>query len=226
VKKLVSPNYNERSKDVALEYIVLHYTGMRCAADAIERLCDPEAKVSAHYVIDEGGGVLSLVEEEKRAWQAGESFWRGVRDMNSASIGIELVNPGHEFGYRPFPEVQTAALMQLLGEIIERRKMSPQKALLAHSDIAPARKKDPGELFPWEPLALRGYGAWPVPSPADLAPLEAEEALRMLREIGYETSTFSAALLAFQRRYYPQGLSGKLDAETAARLRALRRSTP
>ena len=153
-----SPNFNDRADGIKLAYIILHYTGMKDAASALERLCDPAAQVSAHYMIDEDGSVIQLVDEAKRAWHAGKSFWRGITDMNSASIGIELVNPGHEFGYRPFPAAQITALKKLLHEIIARHGMNRKSCLLGHSDIAPTRKQDPGELFPWEELAKDGLG--------------------------------------------------------------------
>ena len=132
--------------------VVLHYTGMQDAASAFHRLTDPEAKVSAHYMIDEDGQIVRLVEERKRAWHAGASYWRGITDVNSASIGIELVNPGHEFGYRPFPEAQMAALVPLMMTIVPHYGIT-RGNVVGHSDIAPARKDDPGELFDWERLA-------------------------------------------------------------------------
>ena len=141
-----SPNFDERSSPVSM--IVLHYTGMQDAASAIQRLCDPEAKVSSHYLVTEDGQVLRLVDEANRAWHAGRSHWRGITDVNSASVGIEIVNPGHEFGYRPFPEEQIDALIPLVHDIKERYGIT-RGNVVGHSDIAPARKEDPGELFPW-----------------------------------------------------------------------------
>jgi N-acetylmuramoyl-L-alanine amidase len=145
-----SPNFNERRLPVSM--VVLHYTGMQSAAKALERLKDPAAEVSAHYLIDEDGTVVRLVDESKRAWHAGRSFWRGITDVNSASVGIELVNPGHEFGYRPFPDAQMEALVPLLGDIVRRHDI-PRANVVGHSDVAPARKTDPGELFDWDMLA-------------------------------------------------------------------------
>jgi N-acetylmuramoyl-L-alanine amidase len=145
-----SPNWDERKLPITM--VVLHYTGMPTADEALERMCDPEAKVSAHYMIDEDGTVTSLVPEDKRAWHAGRSYWRGITDVNSASVGIELVNPGHEFGYRPFTDDQMVGLMPLLADIIERYDI-PRANVVGHSDVAPARKQDPGELFDWERLA-------------------------------------------------------------------------
>ncbi len=148
-----SPNFNDRIGDDAPEMIVIHYTGMQSAAAALERLCDPAAEVSAHYVIDEDGVTYKLVEEENRAWHAGVSQWDGERDINSASIGIELVNPGHEFGYRGFPSAQMEALATLCKDIMSRHDI---KTVLGHSDVAPERKQDPGELFDWSWLANTG----------------------------------------------------------------------
>ena len=141
--------------------IVLHYTGMPDAEGAIDRLTSPEAKVSAHYLVDEDGTIFALVDEEKRAWHAGKSRWRGITDVNSASVGIEIVNPGHEFGYRPFPDEQIAALIPLVADIKERHGIG-RGNIVGHSDVAPARKEDPGELFPWEALAKRRLA---LPSP-------------------------------------------------------------
>jgi N-acetylmuramoyl-L-alanine amidase len=157
-----SPNWNERKLPVSL--VVLHYTGMETAQAALARMCDPAAEVSAHYMIEEDGTVHRLVAEEHRAWHAGRSYWRGITDINSASIGIELVNPGHEHGYRPFPEAQMEALIPLLAGIMARHNIDPA-GVLGHSDVAPARKEDPGELFEWEVLARYGL-ALPRPSRA------------------------------------------------------------
>ena len=145
-----SPNWNERQLPISM--VVVHYTGMQSADEALERLCDPMAGVSAHYLIEENGTVHRLVREDRRAWHAGKSFWRGITDVNSASIGIELVNPGHEFGYRPFPEAQMEALLPLLADMVQRHDV-PRANVVGHSDIAPVRKEDPGELFDWDLLA-------------------------------------------------------------------------
>ncbi len=153
IKSLPSPNYNERIGYDAPEMIVIHYTGMKTAQAALDRLCDPAAEVSAHYVIDEDGTVYQLVGEDKRAWHAGVSNWNGETDINSASIGIELVNPGHEFGYRAFPAAQMQTLAELCKGIMGRHEI---KIVLGHSDVAPIRKQDPGELFDWAWLAHNG----------------------------------------------------------------------
>ncbi|MFN3509974.1 MAG: N-acetylmuramoyl-L-alanine amidase, partial [Tsuneonella troitsensis] len=145
-----SPNCDERSLPVTM--VVLHYTEMADAETALARLTDPEAKVSAHYLISEAGEVIRLVDEAKRAWHAGVSFWRGIRDVNSASIGIELDHPGHALGYREFSEAQFSALVPLLARIVEEHGI-PRANVVGHSDVAPARKIDPGELFPWDRLA-------------------------------------------------------------------------
>ena len=223
MNEILSPNFNDRAANIELTSIVVHYTGMKDAPSAVARLCDPASKVGAHYVIDESGNTLPLIDESKRAWHAGESFWRGMRDMNSASIGIELVNPGHEFGYHPFPEAQIAAFTKLARDIIARRALSARTALLAHSDIAPTRKQDPGELFPWQLLAQEGLGLWPAPLPEDFIAVRDGEIVEKLGAIGYDTASVSDTLLAFQRRYYPENMTGFADPETVARIRALKR---
>jgi N-acetylmuramoyl-L-alanine amidase len=158
-----SPNHDPRPAGAPVDILVLHYTGMRTAEEALDRLCDPEAKVSAHYTIDRDGCIYRHVGEERRARHAGVSWWAGERDVNGRSIGIELVNPGHEFGYVPFPEAQIDALMELAHAILARHPI-PATRVLGHSDVAPARKTDPGELFPWRQLADAGIGVFPPPS--------------------------------------------------------------
>jgi N-acetylmuramoyl-L-alanine amidase len=225
-----SLNFDMRDIGVPLQFIVLHYTGMPTGAAALARLCDPAAKVSAHYLIEEDGSVFRLVEEDRRAWHAGKGFWRGTTDLNSASIGIELVNPGHQFGYRTFSSTQIEALKNLMREIIKRHGMNPATALLAHADIAPARKEDPGELFPWKELAGEGLGLWPQPESGDYDFADDAEVQNLLIAIGYDcpsTGNYDpptrAALLAFQRHYHPENLTGTPEKETVARLRALKR---
>jgi N-acetylmuramoyl-L-alanine amidase len=217
-----SPNFDARNPRVPLRFIVLHYTGMKSAEEALARLCDPAAKVSAHYLIDEEGQAFHLVDEQHRAWHAGESCWQGITDINSASIGVELSNPGHEFGYQAFPSAQINALKELMHDIIRRHNLSPA-ATLAHSDVAPERKQDPGELFPWRELAAEGLGLWPVPQEADYASASEGDTRALLKAIGYEClpGGEKPALLAFQRHYYPENLTGEADPETVARLRAL-----
>lgn len=153
--KWQSPNFEDRKDGIEPSIILLHYTGMPTAELALQRLCDPDSKVSAHYVVDEDGTVYRLVEEGKRAWHAGQSEWQGETDINSHSIGIELVNPGHEHGYRPFPEIQIEALIGLCRDICERHAI---KWVLGHEHVAPDRKQDPGELFPWDRIEKEGFG--------------------------------------------------------------------
>ncbi|MGE4529478.1 MAG: N-acetylmuramoyl-L-alanine amidase, partial [Rhodospirillaceae bacterium] len=158
-----SPNHDARPAGAPVDMLVLHYTGMETAAAALARLCDPAAKVSAHYLIDEDGAVHALVAEDRRAWHAGVSAWRGEADVNARSIGIELVNPGHEFGYRDFPARQIDALADLCREILARHPIPPRN-VVGHSDVAPRRKTDPGERFPWPALAKLGIGLAPQPA--------------------------------------------------------------
>lgn len=210
-----SPNWDERALPVSM--VVLHYTGMQSGAEALDRMCDPAAKVSAHYMIDESGIVSRLVPEGKRAWHAGKSYWRGITDVNSASIGIELVNPGHEWGYRPFPDAQMDALVPLLAAIAQRHNIAPAN-VVGHSDIAPARKQDPGELFDWERLA--GYGL-AIKTPKPRIPLLYENPgafFLALERFGYAITDGRAAITAFQRRWRPRRVDGELDGETGALL--------
>ena len=219
-----SPNYNNRPAGKPIDMLVLHYTGMRDAEAALTRLTDPEAQVSSHYLIDEEGKTYRLVDESNRAWHAGVSYWAGERDINGVSIGIELVNPGHDFGYRPFPEAQMAALIALGREILARHRI-PASRVLGHSDVAPARKIDPGELFDWQRLAKAGIGRWPLPAkgPADAASVRAG-----LGKIGYEVSaegvkdkTTRQSLSAFQRHFRPAKIDGIADDETRGMLYGL-----
>lgn len=208
--------------------LVLHYTGMRMAQEAIDRLCDPAARVSAHYVIDEDGTVWRLVAEERRAWHAGASFWQGSENVNGTSIGIEIVNPGHEWGYRRFPEAQMASVEGLCRDLLSRHPI-PGDRVVGHSDVAPLRKQDPGELFDWPRLARAGIGIWPIepaPPPMDVAGAQAT-----LASIGYRVPGSGVldvetrqVLTAFQRRFRPARIDGDLDAETAARLAAVERA--
>lgn len=210
-----SPNWDERALPVTMA--VLHYTGMQTGAEAIERLCDPEAKVSAHYVIEEDGTVIRLVPEDKRAWHAGRSYWRGVTDVNSASVGIEIVNPGHEFGYRPFTDAQMDALCPLLADIVKRHDI-PRANVVGHSDIAPARKQDPGELFDWDLLG-RLKLALPVPKPRISLIYDNPGAFFLaLERFGYDITDKAAAVRAFQRRFRPRCIDGEIDGEIGALL--------
>jgi N-acetylmuramoyl-L-alanine amidase len=213
-----SPNWDERALPPSM--VVLHYTGMETGSAALERLLDPAAKVSAHYLIEEDGTVFRLVEEDKRAWHAGRSYWRGITDVNSASIGIELVNPGHEFGYRPFTDAQMDALVPLLGDIVGRYDI-PRANIVGHSDIAPARKEDPGELFDWEMLAARKL-ALPRP-PLSLGNLFDNDGafFLALERFGYDISDQAAVVRAFQRRWRPHKIDSMVDNEIGAILFAL-----
>jgi len=224
-----SPNADARPDGAPIDALVLHYTGMTSSAAALERLRDPTAKVSAHYLVEEDGRVFRLVDEGRRAWHAGVSKWAGRERLNDVSIGVEIVNPGHEWGLKPFPEAQIDAVALLSKDILDRWAIAPAR-VLAHSDIAPARKLDPGELFPWERLARAGVGLWPNigrrarPAP----PPETIHAQRMLARWGYDVdetgaldARTAAAVAAFQRRYRPRAVDGFFDAECGERLAAL-----
>jgi N-acetylmuramoyl-L-alanine amidase len=201
-----------------IDMLILHYTGMRSAAEAIARLCDPVAAVSSHYVIDEDGAVTALVPEEQRAQHAGVSHWRGHENLNDRSIGLEIVNPGHEWGYRPFPEPQIAAVERLCLGILERHPI-PSRNVVGHSDVAPDRKQDPGELFPWRHLAERGIGHWPAIGNDPLAPeaLDETDTARLminLAGIGYRIEA-AGLVAAFQRHWRPERVDGIADRGTA-----------
>jgi N-acetylmuramoyl-L-alanine amidase len=205
--------------------LVLHYTGMPSAGAALDRLCDPAARVSAHYLVEEDGTVWRLVPEIRRAFHAGLSYWEGEADLNQVSIGIEIVNPGHEWGYRRFPEPQMAAVEQLCCDILSRHPV-PAHRIVGHSDIAPSRKADPGELFDWPRLARAGIGIWPAPrrQPTDHL-VDRARAIADLGDIGYcvaGAGAGTAAVTAFQRRFRPACIDGVIDRETAARLAEVR----
>ena len=214
----LSPNCDERALPVSM--VVLHYTGMPTAAEAEARLVDPAAKVSAHYLIGEDGEVVRLVPEAKRAWHAGRSYWRGTTDINSASIGIELVNPGHEWGYREFPAAQMEALLPLLARIVKAHDIA-RTNVVGHSDVAPARKDDPGELFDW-PLLARHHLTLPVPEVVLGDPFDnAGSVLLALERFGYDITDGRAAVRAFQRRWRPSLIDGEIDLQIGAMLFAL-----
>jgi N-acetylmuramoyl-L-alanine amidase len=213
-----SPNFDERALPISM--LVLHYTGMEDGESAVRRLCDPDAKVSSHYVVMEDGEVLRLVPEDKRAWHAGKSHWRGITDVNSASVGIEIVNPGHAFGYRPFPDAQVDAVIRLVADVKERHGLT-RGNIVGHSDIAPARKRDPGELFPWGQLA-RLRLALPRPTKNLMDPHWTEAGfLLALERFGYDVTEPMAAIVAFQRRFRPELIDGEIDAECRMILLAL-----
>jgi N-acetylmuramoyl-L-alanine amidase len=226
IRRRPSPNHGPRPTPGRIDLLILHYTGMESAAAALDRLCDPQAAVSAHYLVEEDGAVRQLVEEAQRAWHAGRGFWAGAMNINDRSIGIELVNPGHEHGYRPFPEAQLAALETLCRAILMRHPIAPER-VLGHSDIAPERKADPGELFPWERLAKSGIGLWPDFAAGDtrLGAEDIRAVQRCLARIGYDArasgkldAATRAILTAFQRHWRPADCAGTLDAETARRI--------
>jgi N-acetylmuramoyl-L-alanine amidase len=213
-----SPNFNERALPVSM--LVLHYTGMIDAESAIERLVDPQSEVSAHYVVCEDGKILSLVDEDNRAWHAGRSYWRGITDVNSASIGIEIVNPGHEFGYRPFPEAQMSVLIPLIAGIVGRHRIE-RANVVGHSDVAPARKQDPGELFDWGRLAKHRLALRrPVKNLVD-PQWDDSSFLLALERFGYDIRDERAAVTAFQRRFRPDLIDGIIDGEGRAILFSL-----
>jgi N-acetylmuramoyl-L-alanine amidase len=213
-----SPNFDTRALPVTM--IVLHYTGMESAQAAIARLRDPEAKVSAHYLVDEDGTIVRMVAEEQRAWHAGRSHWRGIKDVNSASVGIEIVNPGHEFGYRPFTQAQMSSLIPLVADIKERHGIT-RGNVVGHSDIAPARKQDPGELFNWHALA-RLRLALPRPTKNLVDPGWPDAGFMLaLERFGYDVSDPAAAVTAFQRRFRPEMIDGEIDMECRCLLLAL-----
>jgi N-acetylmuramoyl-L-alanine amidase len=232
-----SPNHDARPHGQAVDILLLHYTDMASAEAALARMTDPVARVSAHYCIDEDGTIYRLVAEERRAWHAGVSDWAGARDINARSIGIELVNPGHSCGYRPFPEAQMQALADLARGILARHPI-PAHRVLGHSDVAPARKIDPGELFDWPWLARAGIGLWPQPlgfpdpglaqNAHDIADTQST-----LARFGYGVTvtgildpSTTQTLSAFQRHFRPACFDGRPDGETRRRLAALIAAVP
>ncbi len=229
-----SPNFDQRVGVKQPDILLLHYTGMQSCEAAVARLTDAAARVSSHYTIDEEGTVYVHVPENLRAWHAGVSSWRGHSDINSRSIGIEIVNPGHEFGYRAFPDVQIEAVIALSQKTIARHKI-PARNVIAHSDVAPGRKTDPGELFPWRRLAAAGVGVW-----IDAVPLNVEALSRgmsgpgvfalqsLLARYGYGLETngeFDEAteyvVREFQRHFRAEKFDGVADSQTQSLLRGL-----
>src|SRR3954465_4408426 len=223
-----SPNFDERTGLGHADMIVLHYTGMQFSHEAIHRLCDPKARVSSHYVVLENGSIVQLVAEAKRAWHAGVSVWAGDPDVNSRSIGIEICNPGHDFGYPEFPSRQIAATITLCRSILTRNIVPPEN-VLAHSDVAPSRKNDPGEKFPWKRLAAAGVGLWIQPSPigpgrtlsANDKGADVEQLQKQLARFGYELKATGrydddtrTVVTAFQRHFRPERVDGLADAST------------
>ena len=224
----VAPSPNHDARATPIDILLLHYTGMQSGEAACERLCDAAAKVSSHYLVHEDGRIEQLVPEARRAWHAGVSAWKGETDINSRSIGIEIVNPGHEFGYRDFPDVQIDAVIALCRDILARHAI-PKARVLAHSDIAPARKQDPGERFPWGRLAAAGVGLWVEPAPIEpgdaLGPNSrggaAEGLQNKLARLGYGAEVTGVydrntqeIVTAFQRHFRPARVDGLADAST------------
>ena len=209
-----SPNFNDRQLPITM--VVLHYTEMKPVETALDKLCDPESGVSAHYLISEDGEVTQMVAEDKRAWHSGVAFWRGHKDVNSASIGIELDHPGHALGYRDFAEAQIDALIPLLHDIIQRHDI-PRTNVVAHSDVAPARKTDPGELFPWDRLAEYDL-CLPKPRKLELGnPFDNDGAFYLaLERFGYDVTDGHKAIEAFQRRWRPEKIDGNIDGQICA----------
>jgi N-acetylmuramoyl-L-alanine amidase len=213
-REVPSPNWDERALPVTM--VVLHYTEMKPVESALARLTDPAAKVSAHYLITEAGEVIRLVAEDKRAWHAGQSFWRGHPDVNSASIGIELDHPGHALGYRDFAAPQIEALVPLLARIVKQYDIA-RANVVGHSDVAPARKVDPGELFPWERLAEYRL-CLPRPETLEVGdPFDNDAAFYLaLERFGYDVTDGHAAVSAFQRRWRPERIDGEIDGQVRA----------
>jgi N-acetylmuramoyl-L-alanine amidase len=231
-----SPNHNERRGSGTPDMILLHYTGVADNQSAINHLCNPMSEVSAHYIVLQDGYILQLVAESRRAWHAGVSAWAGETDINSCSIGIEIANPGHEHGYSEFPKRQIAAVITLCRSISTRYRIPPHR-VLAHSDVAPARKRDPGEKFPWKALADSGIGLWVKPAPIQPAErfftlgetsptIEATQTLLAsfgydVPVLGYLDSTTRDAVAAFQRHFRPERVDGIVDVSTLETLKAL-----
>ena len=224
IENLSSANFDERG-GVKPSLVILHYTGMETAKQALDRLTYPDSKVSAHYTIDEDGSVYIHVGEDKRAWHAGFASWQDLSDINAHSIGIEIVNPGHEWGYRPFTGAQMKTLVPLCREIMQRYDMAPE-SVLGHSDVAPSRKQDPGEYFPWKDLASHGIGVWPDVSDEDTVKAAGINIERALHDYGYDPRVkLKDKLTAFQRHFVPEafvnGQAGEVDSLTRSRLYAL-----
>ena len=213
-----SPNFDERKLPVSI--LVMHYTGMKDAASAINWLANPDAKVSAHYVVTEDGQVVNMVKEELRAWHAGRGYWRGIDDVNSASIGIEIVNPGHEWGYVPFPEEQMDAVTRLAHDVVKRHNIVPSN-VIGHSDLAPSRKLDPGELFDWDRLAKLGIALKKPPLNLGDPPWTDGGFMLALERFGYDITAEEDAVRAFQRRFRPNNIDGVIDGECRAILLSL-----
>jgi len=225
MKKIPSLNHNFRSKGTKIDMVILHYTGMKSKSSAIKRLCDKKARVSAHYLIDERGEISKLVDEKFAAWHAGKASWEGKHDINNRSIGIELVNPGHRYGYKKFTKKQISSLITLLQRIIKRYKI-PEDRILGHSDVAPQRKTDPGELFDWRCLAKKNIGIWPKGTyPNNKKNYTIKSMQLMLSSFGYDLNVSGKldrqtkkVISAFQRHFRPKKIDGIFDHETVSKL--------
>ncbi|MEE2954551.1 MAG: N-acetylmuramoyl-L-alanine amidase [Pseudomonadota bacterium] len=217
IEKRLSPNFGDRENGGHIDKIILHYTGMKNTKQSLERMCSPNSAVSAHYLIGEYGGIYQIVKEKNRAWHAGESYWAGQNDINSHSIGIEIQNPGHEWGYKKFSQKQMNSVVSIAKDIIQRRNI-PNRNVLGHSDISPGRKQDPGMLFNWQWLSENGVGFWPkVGNLRETKFPKTFELRAQLNSIGYDPSiSVRLVLLAFQRHYRPKKIDGLLDSETAS----------
>jgi N-acetylmuramoyl-L-alanine amidase len=233
---VASPNHGARRRGERPDMLILHYTGMTDAAAAIAWLCAAASGVSAHYVVREDGSIVQCVPEAQRAWHAGVAWWDGIADINSHSIGIEIVNPGHDGGYPDFPDAQIEAVIALCRDILGRHPIAPQR-VLAHSDVAPARKQDPGEKFPWPRLAAAGIGHWVEPAALGAGPAAAVDNLMTvqaaLRAYGYrieptgaEDAATATVVTAFQRHFRPARVDGVADASTRATLQKLLAALP
>ncbi len=230
ISEAPSPNFNERADGKKPSILILHYTDTQTTFDALKILQSAERKVSSHYLVGDDGQVLRLVPEEMRAWHAGKSWWEGAEDINSLSIGIEIQNPGHSFGYVPFPDVQMNAVVELTREIVKRHKILPYH-VLGHSDVAPGRKQDPGYLFPWKRLAEAGVGLWPdVTETIELEAQEIhgkdDEVRSLLSRYGYDPRVdFKTLIDAFQQHFEPEVFheerAGEVTIHTVRRLMAL-----
>jgi N-acetylmuramoyl-L-alanine amidase len=236
----VSPNFGPRRDGQRADMIILHYTGMEAGPSAEEWLCDPVSEVSSHYLVNEDGSVLQMVRESDRAWHAGRGSWRGRSDVNSFSIGIEVANPGHAYGYPDFTGAQIDTVIALCRDIAERHAIAPER-VLAHSDTAPGRKVDPGEKFPWAALHAAGVGHYVEPSPIGggrfLAagecgePVEALQSMLALYGYGVDISgsfdaTTEAVVAAFQRHFRPRRVDGVADRSTIDTLHRLLTALP
>ena len=246
MRAMPSPNFGERAPSARIEILLLHYTGMTSAKAACERLCDPAAEVSCHYLVDTDGAIIAMVPEEKRAWHAGVGSWAGQADINSRSIGIEIHNPGHDNGYLPFPEVQMRSVADLCLDILSRHQIAPTH-VLAHSDTSPGRKIDPGELFDWRFLHGQGIGHWVEPEPLAEGPdarnadhlrpgdegasvLDLQQSLAAygygIPLTGHFCAQTQAVVEAFQRHFRQAGVDGIADRSTRATLSRLIATAP